>query len=286
MTANDPSAATRARGQIVVARALWYTKPGQGELRSERLPALRPGEARVRTLFSLISRGTERLVAHGEVPQSEWTTMRAPMQVGAFPFPVKYGYSATGVVTAGRQDLVGSTIFCLHPHQDHFLAPEATLLAVPGDVPARRAILAANMETALNAHWDAGTTPGDRILVVGAGIVGLLTAHLARRIAGADVVICDIDPGRGELAARLGIAIVTGPHTHNFEEIFPVLLAAQGDGRVNSAEELSKLVQKLIADPGTASQLGTRAKSASDCLRGALSATLAVAETLITHART
>ena len=209
MTANDPSAATRARGQIVVARALWYTKPGQGELRSERLPALRPGEARVRTLFSLISRGTERLVAHGEVPQSEWTTMRAPMQVGAFPFPVKYGYSATGVVTAGRQDLVGSTIFCLHPHQDHFLAPEATLLAVPGDVPARRAILAANMETALNAHWDAGVTPGDRILVVGAGIVGLLTAHLARRIAGADVVICDIDPGRGELAARLGIAFAS-----------------------------------------------------------------------------
>ena len=209
MTAKDASAGTRARGQTVVARALWYTKPGQAELRTERLPALQRGEARVRTLFSLISRGSERLVAHGEVPQSEWTTMRAPMQAGAFPFPVKYGYSATGIVTAGSKERVGTIVFCLHPHQDYFQAPESALLAVPDNVPARRATLAANMETALNAHWDAGTGPGDRILVVGAGTVGLLTAHLARQIAGTSVIICDIDPGRAELAAKLGIAFAS-----------------------------------------------------------------------------
>ena len=87
-------------------------------------------------------------------------------------------------------------------------------------------------------------------------------------------------------AARLGAAIVTGPHTHNFEETFSLLLSAQTEGRVHSAEELSTLVQKLIADPAAAAQLGARAKSASDCLRGALSATIAAAEALITHAHT
>ena len=205
MTANDASAATGARGQIVVARALWYVKPGEAQLKTERLDAPRPGEARVQTQFSLVSRGTERLVAHGDVPQSQWKTMRAPMQAGEFPFPVKYGYSAAGVVTAGADALIGKTVFCLHPHQDYFHAPDDMVHIVPEGIPARRAVLAANMETALNAHWDAATGPGDKILVIGAGVVGLLTAYLAQRIAGTKVTITDIDPGRAELAAKLGL---------------------------------------------------------------------------------
>ena len=132
----------------------------------------------MRHSIARISRGTERLVANGEVPESEWARMRAPLQAGAFPYPVKYGYSATGIVTAGPDALIGKTVFCLHPHQDHFQVPEAMLAVVPDGIPAKRATLAANMETALNAHWDAGTLPGDRVLVVGAGIVGLLTAYL------------------------------------------------------------------------------------------------------------
>ena len=195
----------RAMGQIVVARALWYVKPGVAELRPERLEMPQPGEVRVRTLFSLISRGTEKLVAQGDVPEGEWRTMRAPHQAGNFPFPVKYGYSAAGVVMAGPEALIGKTVFCLHPHQDFFQVPENNLVVVSDGIPARRATLGANMETALNAHWDAGTGPGDKILVIGAGVVGLLTAYLAKRIAGSNVTICDIDPSRASLAAKLGL---------------------------------------------------------------------------------
>jgi 2-desacetyl-2-hydroxyethyl bacteriochlorophyllide A dehydrogenase len=203
----DPSSRPirRSQGQIVVARALWYAAAGKAEFRTERLPPLAPGEARVATDYSAISRGTERLVALGKVPESEWPQMRAPFQAGAFPFPVKYGYSASGIVTAGPERLIGARVFALHPHQDHFHVLESQLVTIPDAVPSRRAVLAANMETALNAHWDAGTSPGDRVLVVGAGLVGLLVAYLARRIPGTDVVITDIDPARAELAAALGV---------------------------------------------------------------------------------
>ena len=140
----------------------------------------------MRTLFSGISRGTERLVFSGAVGQSEWERMRGPMQEGAFPFPVKYGYCATGVVEEGPAELRGQTVFCLHPHQDYFNAPVGRPWRwCRRPFPARRATLAANMETALNALWDAGAGPGDRIVVVGAGVVGLLVASLAARLPGA-----------------------------------------------------------------------------------------------------
>jgi NADPH:quinone reductase-like Zn-dependent oxidoreductase len=174
-----------------LARALWYAGPGVAELREAPLPAPAAGEARVRTLYSGISRGTERLVFQGAVGRSEWQRMRCPMQEGDFPFPVKYGYCAVGLVEEGPADLVGRTVFCLHPHQDVFHAPADLLAVVPGQVPPRRATLAANMETALNALWDGGAGPGDSVVVVGAGVVGLLVASLAARLPGATVTIVD-----------------------------------------------------------------------------------------------
>lgn len=205
---SDGSANERTRrslGQIVVARSLWYVKPGVCELRNERLLPPPPGEARVETHFSALSRGTEGLVFRGEVPEAEWTRMRAPLQAGNFPFPVKYGYAAAGVVSAGPDELIGRRVFALHPHQDFFQVPTDWLHAIPDNVPTRRAVLAANMETALNAHWDAGTGLGDRILVVGAGVLGLLIGHLARRIAGTEVAIADIDAGKARIADALGL---------------------------------------------------------------------------------
>lgn len=219
----------------MVAQSLWYVEPGRVELRTERLPPPHPGEARVKMLYSGISRGTERLIAQGQVPESEWQTMRAPLQAGAFPFPVKYGYSATGVVTAGNDDLIGRTVFCLHPHQDYFQAPEAMLIPVPETIPAKRATLAANMETALNAHWDAATAPGDRIAVIGAGIVGLLVASLATRIAGTRVTISDIDPRRAAIAEALGLTFVQ-PGTLSSDHTTVFHTSASGAGLASALD--------------------------------------------------
>ncbi len=195
----------RSQGQIVVARALWYVKPGHAELRTERLGPVQPGAARVATHYSGFSRGTERIVANGDVPQREWQRMRAPMQAGEFSFPVKYGYSATGIVTAGPDALIGRHVFALHPHQDHFQVATDMLHPIPDGIPIKRATLAANMETALNAHWDAATGLGDKVLVVGAGAVGFLVAHLAKRIAGTQVAITDTDSAKAAIAGRLGL---------------------------------------------------------------------------------
>ena len=194
----------RSTGKTRMARAIWYPRKGVAELRPAPLPRLQPGEALVRTLFSGISRGTERLVFNGAVGQSEWERMRAPHQEGAFSFPVKYGYCATGVVEEGPPQLIGRTVFCLHPHQDYFNVPVAALVPVPDGVPARRATLAANMETALNALWDGGAGPGDRIVVVGAGVVGLLVTSLAARLPGAEVTAMDVDESRRPMVESLG----------------------------------------------------------------------------------
>ena len=124
--------------------------------------------------------------------------MRAPLMGGDFPFPVKYGYSAIGLTP----DLV--RVFVLHPHQDLFDAPAAMCIPVPAEVPTERAVLAANMETALNILWDAAPLAGERILVVGAGVVGLLTAALCARIPATRVTMVDIDPTRETLARKFG----------------------------------------------------------------------------------
>ena len=212
MSDPTPAAASRrSTGKIQVARAVWYAKPGVVELRAETLKAPTLDEARVRTQFSGISRGTERLILSGAVAPSEWARMRAPLQGGNFPFPVKYGYCATGVVEIGPKDLVGKTVFCLHPHQDVFNAPISMLVPVPGRVPARRATLAANVETALNALWDAAAGPADKIVVVGAGVIGLLVGALAARMPGADVTIVDVDAGRRAIVEAVGAKFALAP---------------------------------------------------------------------------
>ncbi|MGA7329233.1 MAG: dehydrogenase, partial [Rhodomicrobium sp.] len=154
-----------------LARALWYTGPGKVQLLDEPLPATRLGEIVVRSLYSGISRGTERLVLTGAIPRSEYERMRCPMQAGDFPFPVKYGYCAVGRVEQGNSGLLGQMVFALHPHQDIFIIPAASAFLVPEGVPPHRATLAANMETALNAMWDSGAGPADRIAIIGAGTV-------------------------------------------------------------------------------------------------------------------
>jgi threonine dehydrogenase-like Zn-dependent dehydrogenase len=158
----------------------------------------------VQARFSGVSRGTESLVFKGKVPPSEYTRMRAPFQEGDFPTPVKYGYCMVGRVVHGPSEYEGRDVFCLHPHQDRFVIPASAVHVLPADVPAARAVLAANLETALNGLWDAGVLPGDRISVIGAGSVGCLTAWLAARIPGCEVELIDINPRRAAIACVLG----------------------------------------------------------------------------------
>lgn len=186
------------------ARALWTVAPGVAEIRTHEVPAPAPGEALVVTRASAISRGTERLVFTGRVPESQWPAMRAPLQQGDFPFPVSYGYAAAGVVQAGPTELLGQRVFCLHPHHDAFLAPAAMCIPIPDAVSDRRAVLAANMETAVNVLWDARPLVGERALVVGAGVVGLLAAFLLARIPGLDLAVCDLDASRRGIVEALG----------------------------------------------------------------------------------
>jgi threonine dehydrogenase-like Zn-dependent dehydrogenase len=182
--------------------ALWYVGEGRAELRDQPLAVPGDGELRVRARYGAVSRGTERLVFEGRVPPSEFTRMRAPFMDGTFPFPVKYGYATVGTVEAGP--LRGRTVFVLHPHQTEFVVPAAAVATVPDGVPPQRAVLAANMETALNAVWDGAPGPADRIAVVGGGVVGLLVARICARIHGTEVVVVDIAEARAPLAQSLG----------------------------------------------------------------------------------
>ena len=191
------------------AQALWYVAPGQAEIREETLTPPRPGEVRVRALFGALSRGTEALVLAGRVPESEFERMRAPFMGGRFPFPVKYGYATVGQVEDGPAGHVGRTIFALHPHQHRFNIPESAVVTLPEAVPPRRAVLAANMETALNAVWDSAAGPADRIAIVGAGAVGALVAFLCSRLVGVEATLVDINEKRAELARKLGVRFAT-----------------------------------------------------------------------------
>jgi threonine dehydrogenase-like Zn-dependent dehydrogenase len=189
----------------LTARACWLVEPGRAELRGETLRAPDAGQVLVRTLYSGISRGTETLVYRGEVPVSEFERMRAPFQSGDFPGPLKYGYSSVGIVEEGPAALSGRTVFCLFPHQTRYVVPADAVHVLPEGVPPARAVLAANLETAVNAMWDAAPRVGDRMAVVGGGTVGMLVAWLAGRVPGCSVQLVDTQLARREVAEHLGV---------------------------------------------------------------------------------
>ena len=186
------------------ARAFWLREPGVGEIRDVVLPDPRPDDVVVRTLRSAVSRGTESLVFGGHVPASQRETMRAPFQDGDFPGPVKYGYLSVGRVEEGPGPLLGRNVFCLHPHQTAYVVPAEAVTVVPDEVPVARAVLAGIVETAVNALWDAPPLLGDRVAVVGAGVLGCSVARLASRVPGTTVTLVDVDPSRASVAAALG----------------------------------------------------------------------------------
>lgn len=186
------------------ALAFWVREPGEGEIRPVRLPEPGVDDVTVRTLRSGISRGTETLVFQGGVPESQYVAMRAPFQEGNFPGPVKYGYLSVGVVERGPPDLRGRTVFCLYPHQTAYVVPARAVIPVPDDVPPERAVLAGTVETAVNALWDAAPLVGDRVTVVGAGMVGCCVTRLLAGFPGVEVTVVDTDPAKAEVVKVLG----------------------------------------------------------------------------------
>ncbi|MET3811486.1 dehydrogenase [Arthrobacter sp. UYEF3] len=193
-------------GQVpVIATAYWTVGPEKGELRREELPPPGPGEALVRALYSGISKGTEMVVHNARVPECVAKEMAAPHQAGSFPSPVKFGYLSVGVVEDGPADWLGKTIFCLHPHQDRYVVPVEYLTEVPDNVPARRAVLTGTVETAVNALWEAGPRLGDRVAVIGAGLVGGMVAQLLGTFPLGRLQLIDVDPAKRAFAQTLGI---------------------------------------------------------------------------------
>ncbi|WP_458107450.1 zinc-binding alcohol dehydrogenase [Arthrobacter sp. R3-55] len=187
------------------AHAYWVTETGDGELRQEALPARQEGEALVRTLYSGVSRGTERVVHEGRVPERVADLMQAPHQEGDFPGPVKYGYLSVGTVEQGPEQWVGKTVFSLHPHQDFYVIPTSQLTAIPEDVPAKRAVLTGIVEVAINALWEAGPRLGDRVAVVGGGLVGGVLATLLQKYPLSRLQLVDADPEKRKLAETINI---------------------------------------------------------------------------------
>ncbi len=237
------------------ARAFWVCSPGKGEIRSLTLPEPDPDQVLVRTLYSGVSRGTETLVFRGEVPPGQAQQMRAPFQEGDFPGPVKYGYLNVGVVEQGPPHLVGRKVFCLYPHQSAYVVPVDAVVAVPEGVPPSRAVLAGTVETAVNAAWDAAPLVGDRITVVGAGMVGSSVAGVLAGLPGASVQLVDVDPQRRSIAEAFGVGFAT-PETAARERdvVFHASASAAGlqlcldlIGREGTVTELSWYGDREVA---------------------------------------
>lgn len=220
------------------AHAFWLRSPGEGEIRDVALPDPGEDEVLVRSLFSGVSRGTETLVFRGGVPASQHAAMRAPFQEGDFPAPVKYGYLNVGVVEEGPDALLGRTVFCLYPHQDRYVVPASAVTPVPASVPAERAVLAGTVETAVNALWDAAPLIGDRIAVVGGGMVGCSVAALLARFPGVRVQLVDADPTRAKIAEALGVDFAT-PDTALGDRDLVVHASATEQGLARSLELLT-----------------------------------------------
>lgn len=229
---------------LLTACALWLIPPGGAQLRSEVLRAPRPSDLLVRTRYSAVSRGTESLVYRGEVPASEYQRMRAPFQEGSLPGPVKHGYANVGVVEAGPSQWRGRTVFCLYPHQTRYVVPAESVVALPRELPPMRAVLAANMETAVNALWDAGVQIGDRVAIVGAGVIGSLVASLCTRLPAVQVQLVDVDPGRALVAEALGAQFALPDAAATGCDV--VFHASASAGGLNTALRLAGLEARVI----------------------------------------
>ena len=191
--------------KIYKTKSYWINKKNKGYFKSGEISSISSTELVVKTLFSGISYGTEKLVYSGKVPKSQKNLMKCPHQEGDFGNDIKYGYINVGRVIDGDKSYLGSNIFSLYPHQDYYKIDRNEVLVIPKKIPLTRCLLIPNLETAINAIWDTLPSAGDRILVIGAGIVGLLTAYLVSKVPGVSLFVVDKDPSKSNISKKLGL---------------------------------------------------------------------------------
>lgn len=211
-----------------MAKALWHLSDSSSVIKATKLPAENSNSCIVKTAYSLISTGTERLVSLGLVPESLHSQMKVPYMQGKFSFPLTYGYSMVGRVISEQSTLFGKLVHFMHPHQDICHVEASSLFEIPENIPATRAGLASNVETALNAIWDSGLSIGDRTLVCGFGMIGALVARLLSFMPGVEVQVLEIDPGRKKKAKEMGFEVVENPEQEQYDLAFHTSASAGG----------------------------------------------------------
>jgi threonine dehydrogenase-like Zn-dependent dehydrogenase len=159
-------------------KALWHLTKSKSILKEVELNI--SYDTIIQSSYSLISAGTEKLVATGLVPEKLHETMKVPYMEGALGLPVKYGYSVTGRIVSSGIFEKDALVHIMHPHQDLICADAKNCTLIPAFIPLKRATLVANMETVVNAIWDANLTHNNSILIAGYGTVGALLARVCK----------------------------------------------------------------------------------------------------------
>ncbi len=213
-------------------QTVFFTAPGQVEIRREPLPAPAAGQLLVETVVSAISSGTEMLVYRGQFPKMEVDTTIAGL-AREFAYPLAYGYAAVGrVKELGKQvdrSWLGHLVFSFQPHTSHFLATPEAVFPVPEGFSPEAAAFLPNMETAVNLVQDGAPILGERVLVLGQGIIGLLTSALLQQFPLEMLVSADCYPCRRAAAGGLGVSACLDPELPGFSSAARALLGAGAD---------------------------------------------------------
>jgi 2-desacetyl-2-hydroxyethyl bacteriochlorophyllide A dehydrogenase len=212
-------------------KKVYFTAPGQVEVRRSSLPPLTQGQVLVETICSAISSGTEMLLYRGQFPKDLSDTHDTLSSSLGYPMP--YGYACVGRVTKISKDMrhrwLGRLVFAFHPHASRFITSIDELLPLPEGMTPETACFLPNMETAVNLVQDAAPLLGERALVFGQGIVGLLTTALLAEFPLASLVTCDCYPLRREASLSLGVTAALDPNASDFREHARKLLGSGAD---------------------------------------------------------
>ena len=203
------------------SQTLFFIAPRQIEIRSTNLPELKTDEVLVQTVCSAISAGTEMLIYQGRFPRTLETDSVISGLRGGFKYPLAYGYACVGkVVEVGKdvdREWLNRLVFAFQPHTSHFISKTDSLFSVPNSLLPESACFFPNMETAVNLVQDAAPIFGERVLVLGQGIIGLLTASLLREFPLETLVTADPYEMRRKASLNMEVSETLDPNSENFQ---------------------------------------------------------------------